>query len=185
MVLESMLRRLSAVKAYNTYSTILRTELNAYASELELLYSELGAAFEERFIETATDEGLRAYEELFGPAREELSVARRRELLQKRLTLGESDFTLDGIKKALDSFGLSYTINEYPRQQRLNILAEADYPPEERALIRQETAKIMPAHLDWQLVFNSLTWDQLDQRGRSFIQLDNDNLTWEQIDALE
>ena len=185
MVLESMKRSILPLKIYRTNATALGYELRTYADELERLFSRLDALLDEGFIATASDLGLTVYEEIFGPPHPELTPAQRRERLLQRLTLGEGDFTRNGVEKALDSFGLDYTIAEFPTLNRLNIQAQTDYSKAEQAFISRETAKIVPAHLEFQLVFNTLTWTQLDARNKTFSGLDSDNLSWEQIDALE
>lgn len=121
---------------------------------------------------------------MFGPPRGDLSVAERRERLKKRMSLNDGDFTPAGIRKALDSFGLEYVISEFPAQNRLEITAQTRYSQAERAFISRETAKIVPAHLEFQLVFNTLMWSELDARDKTFAELDNDDLRWEEIDSL-
>lgn len=184
MVYERMRSAHTPIGAYADDAPQLEAELHAYADELERVYSELDTILPERFLLTADDEGLSAYEELFGPARTGEDLAVRRERLRKRLTLGGTDFTLSGVSRALDSFGLSYVIAQFPRYYRLNIIAEADYTEAEQAFIRREVEKIIPPHIDFQLVFNTLSWDELDARDKTFAALDNDNLTWARIDAL-
>ena len=185
MVLQSLRRNLAPLGIYHPNAEALGYELKAYADELERLYTWLDTLLDEGFIQTAEDIGLTVYEELFGPSRDELTPEVRRERLLQRMTLGEGDFTPSGIEKALDSFGLSYTISEFPNLNRLVIAAQTHYSSAEKAFIAQETEKIVPAHLEYQLVFNTLTWAQLDARDRTFRRLDSDNLRWEQIDALE
>ena len=184
MSVESMKRALEPIRVYDMDSPNLNAELSAYAAELERLDGELDAILPERFISTATESGLSAYEELFGPSREELSVETRRNMLKKRFSLGGGDFTLNGIKQALDSFGLSYVIAEYPSLCRLNIIAQTDYSKAEQSFIKREVEKIIPAHIEYQLVFNTMTWDELDSINKTFTDLDNDDLTWELIDEL-
>ena len=181
-VLDSIKNALSAVKLYDMTAPALNAELHAYADELELVYSELEELLPERFLQTAGDRGLSAYEEMFGPARGELSDEERRRLLNLRLTLGCGDFTLRGIMQALDSFGLEYVISEYPRFDRLNITAQSEYTKAQQNFIKSETAKIIPAHIEYQLVFNTLTWSELDARDKSWTQFDSDDLTWDQRD---
>lgn len=182
---DKMKAALGAVRLYDTSAPNLSAELNAYGDELDRMTEELDALLPERFLLTAGDRGLTAYEEMFGPARWELSVLERRRLIHLRTTLGGRDFTPAGIRQALDSFGLSYVIAEFPAHNRLNIIAQTDYSKAQQQLIRQETEKIIPAHIEYQLVFNTMTWNQLDARSMTFAGLDNDNLTWAQIDALE
>ncbi len=185
MVYQNMRIRLSPLEIYRAAPAHLNHELRAYADEIERLYTELDALLPERFIATATGRGLREYEELFGPARDSLSAAARRERLHLRLSLGEGDFTPAGIRKALESYGLEYTVSEFPTLNRLNIIAQTHYSEADQAFIRREVAKTVPAHLEFQMVFNTLMWSQLDDRNKTFSALDEDDLTWEQIDSLE
>ena len=182
---QNMKAALAPIRLYDPDAPHLNAELRAYGDELDRIAGELDELLAERFLSTAGDRGLAAYEEMFGPARSELSLSERRRLLLLRLTLGGGDFTPGGIRKALDSYGLSYVIAEFPAYDRLNITAQTDYTKAQQNLIRQETGKIIPAHIEYQLVFNTLTWAQLDARNMTFAALDSDNLTWEQIDALE
>ena len=124
------------------------------------------------------------YEELFGPARSELSTVNRRRLLTLRLSLGGGDFTPAGIRQALNSFGLSYVMTEYPQYDRLSIVAQTDYTKAQQEFIKREVGKIIPAHIEYQLVFNTATWAALDARDMTFAQLDGEDLTWGQIDEL-
>ena len=96
---ERMRERLSKVGVYGDDAQVLCWELKVYATEIERLYSELGVLFRERFITTAEDIGLSAYEKIFGPEREEESTEERRRLLLLRLNLGNGDFTVDGFQK--------------------------------------------------------------------------------------
>lgn len=185
MVWESLRNSLLPLKIYSPDAQNLNIELRTYADEIERLYAGFAQMFPERFIATATDRGLKEYEELFGPVHDDLSTAERRRRLELRLSLGGGDFTPAGIRKALDSFGLSYVISEFPLFNRLNIIAQTDYSKAEQAFIRQEVEKIVPAHLEFQLVFNTVTWAQLDSRNKTFAALDSDDLTWEEFDALE
>ena len=185
MILQSMKNAMNPLGIYDPDAPVIGYELKTYANEIERLYAELDAMFPERFITTAQDIGLRVYEEMFGPARDGEDLDERREQLRLRMSLGEGDFTPAGIRKALDSFGLEYVIAEFPAMNRLNIIAQADYSKAEQAFISREVAKTVPAHLEFQMVFNTLMWSELDQRNKTFSQLDHDNLMWEEIDSLE
>lgn len=181
-VFEKMKERLLRVGVYKDDARVLCWELKAYAVELERLYTELGVMFRERFITTAEDTGLSVYEKIFGPVRVGESTEERRRMLLLRLNLGNNDFTVDGFKKALDSFGLKYTLSEFPAIGRLNVIATTDYSPAEQAWINNEVSKIVPAHIEFQLLFNTMTWDQWDALNRTFGDFDTDDMTWEQID---
>ncbi len=182
-VYEAMRRRTGAVGIYDDNAPVLEWELESYAEELERLYTELDGMFRERFISTAEAVGLREYEELFGPERSDWSVEKRREMLHLRMNLGEGDFTPEGIRKALESFGLSYVLSEFPDLNRLNIAATADYSDAEQGFILREVSKIIPAHIEFQLTFNTLTWDDIDAMNKTFSEIDAEDLSWAELDA--
>ena len=181
-VFERMKERLSKVRVYGDDAVALCWELKAYAIEIERLYTRLDEMFRERFISTAQDMGLSAYEEIFGPVRDDESIEERRRKLLMRLNLGNNDFTVVGFQKALESFGLSYIISEFPVIGRMNVIATTDYSPIEQAWIKNEVSKIVPAHIEFQLSFRTLTWEQWDGLDRTFSAIDNEDLTWDQID---
>lgn len=181
-IYEKLLQRLSPIGIYSEEAAELHRELRTYATEIERLYADLGIMFRERFITTAEDEGLRMYEELYGPDRTGESVESRREMLQLRMNLGNGDFTLKGIRNALDSLGLQYVISEFPTLGKLNIVATTDYSPAQQAWIRREVGKIIPAHIEFHLTFNTLTWAQWDALNRTFGAIDSEDKTWHEID---
>lgn len=185
MVLQSMKKALLPLTIYRSDARNLGRELRAYADEIERLYQQINEMLPEGFIATAQDRGLKEYEELFGPEQSSLTAAERRERLLSRMNLGEGDFTPAGIRKALDSFGLEYAISEFPTLNRLNIVAQTDYTKAEQAFIKSEVAKIVPAHLEFQLVFNTLMWSELDALNKTFAVLDSEDLDWDEIDSLE
>lgn len=181
-VLQRLHQYHSPVTVYDDGAQALSWELEAYADELERLYADLGVLFRERFVATAQDIGLKAYEVLFGPERSDESVETRREKLLLRMNLGGGDFTPAGIRRALDSFGLEYTLSEYPQIGRMTVTATTDYTEAEQAWIKREVEKIIPAHIEFQLTFNTLTWAQWDALDRTFAAIDNEEMTWRQID---
>lgn len=183
MTAQRMRERLRPIGLYGDEAQALMWELLSYADEINLLYAELDGMFRERFISTAEDVGLRVYEELFGPERAGESVEARRETLRLRMNLGEGDFTPAGIESALDSLGLSCVISEFPTLNRLNIAATADYTAAQEAFILREVEKIVPAHIEFQLTFNTYSWDDIDALDQTFSAFDADDLSWAELDA--
>ena len=182
MIFERLNERTHAVGLYADDAVNLNTELEVYAAELERLSEELDRILRESFVVTAEDEGLSVYERIFGAVREDASVEQRREMLVLRMMLGDNDFTPAGFSKAMDSLGVSWELSEYPGLQRMNITVLSDHTPGEQAFIRSQVAELVPAHLEWQLTFNTLTWDQMDRMDRTFTAIDSEALTWDQID---
>ena len=183
MVYERLRAAHAPIGIYAADAEELNAEWRTYADELERLFDTLDAILPERFILTAGDRGLSAYESLFGPVHSDEPTASRREHLLQRLTIRGTDFTPDGIRQALDSFGLSYTIAEFPHYYRLSIIADTDYSVSRQTYIRREVEKIIPPHIDFQLVFNTLSWAELDARDKQFASIDDDNMTWAIFDA--
>lgn len=182
MVYEAMRSSLTPLGSYGSHAPILELELTVYAGELEALYEELAVIGRERFISTAEDIGLSVYETLFGPERTGESAESRREKLLLRMNLGEGDFTPAGIRRALDSLGVSCQISEFPTLNRLNITAATDLTEAQQAFILREVEKIVPAHLDFQMTFNTMTWDDIDGLDLTFTQSDALDLSWDELD---
>ncbi len=182
MIFEKMRDRLSAVRLYAPDAFYLNTELTVYAEELERSRAELDHLLREMFIPTAEAEGLSEYERLFGLLRENEAAAKRREMLLLRMSLREDDFTPSGIRRALDGLGVSYELSEYPTLQKLSVIVTSEHTLKEKAFIARQIAELVPVHLDYQLSFNTLTWDQLDHLERTFDAIDSENLTWDQAD---
>ena len=128
--LTSMKKKLSPLGLYRLQNSNIADELYVYAMELDRLREESDRILSEAFLSTAQDEGLSMRERMYGKPREELTVNTRREMIEKRFCLGLSDFTLDGLRTALDSFRLTYTICEYPALNKLIVLAQGDYAVE-------------------------------------------------------
>lgn len=182
MVFETMKSSMAPLGLYGDDTPELDCELTVYAAELEALYDELGFLAREGFIASAEDIGLSVYEELFGPERTGENAESRRAKLLLRMNLGDGDFTPAGIRRALDSFGLICQISEFPTLNKLNITATTDYTEAQQAFILREVEKIVPAHLDFQMTFNTMTWMDIDGLDLSFAQSDALDLSWDELD---
>lgn len=183
--LTSMKQKLGPLGLYRLSRSHIEDELYVYAAEFDRLRAETDRMLREMFLITAQEEGLSEWERLFSRPRTELSVQVRREMLMKRFDLGLSDFTLEGLRTALDSYHLSYTICEYPSLNKLIVLAWGDYSESEERWITEEAEKFVPLHLEFQLAFNSLSWDEIDGRDLSYAAFDDENRSWETLDRLK
>lgn len=186
-ILANLNKKLSGLEIYNLDDpdSNIALELEVYATELERLTEDTAQMLDECFVESASDYGLSNLEEIFGTARDDLSTESRRQMLLKRMSLNNNDFTLDGIQKALESFNLEYTISEYPSYNRLVIIADTNYTIAQKEWIKAEVEKIIPSHLEFSLVFNSLSWEELEAEDLTFAAIDNRDLTWNEFDTLE
>lgn len=182
--LTSMKKKLAPLGLYRLSYSRIEDELYVFALELDRLRAQSDRLLREAFLQTAQEEGLSMLERMFSRPHTELSAQTRREMLRKRMRLGLSDFTLEGLQTALDSFHLEYTICEYPAQNKLVVLAQGDYTRSEQQWIREETEKFVPLHLEFQLDFNSLSWEEIDSRNLTYAAFENENRTWKALDSL-
>ena len=186
-ILADLNKKLGSLDIYNLddEDSNIALELEVYATELERLKDNTAQMLDECLIQSASDYGLSNLEEIFGTDRNDLSVQTRRQMLLKRISLNNNDFTLNGIKRALESFNLEYTISEYPSYNRLVIIADTNYTIAQKEWIKAEVEKIIPSHLEFSLVFNSLSWEELEVQDMTFAAIDNRDLTWNEFDSLE
>lgn len=180
----SMKNVLSMLNLYSFDSTNIRNELLAYSHALDGVNVGLAELIEECFVDTAYTYGLSNRELLFGALRDDVSYLKRRTMLKGRENITSTYFTLPKIKKALKSFGLECEIIEYPSLYTVVINAIGEYSKNQQAWINSEVLKIMPAHLNVQVIFDGVSWDESDSKNNTFSTIDNLNYTWNTIDNL-
>ena len=170
---------------YNFSGTEVMCEIKAYASVIDEMNNTLNKMILECFTDTASSYGLEQKELMIGAVRDDLSVEKRRSMLKLRESIDASSFTPDKIRKSLDSFGLEYVLHEYPSLYIVVVDAVGEYSDAQKSWIRNQVKKIMPAHLEVQVVFNGIRWATIDSENRTFGTMDDYDLTWEEIDDLE
>lgn len=180
----SMKKALFDTGLYDFQNTTVNCEISAYAVEIERLDSLLNRMLNEAFFQTASTYGLTNYELIYGPTMDNLPLNKRRDMLIKRESICRKDFTLSGFDKALTSFNLDYVIDEFPRFNRVMVYAEGDYTEAQKEWIRSQVEKILPAHLEWQVLFNSISWDELDEKDMTFTEIDALDMSWDDFDNL-
>ena len=181
----SMAKSLGALSLYDLESENISNELKAYAFIIDEINDELIEMLQECFIDTASTYGLANRELIIGAVRDDLTIEKRREMLKLRESITKSSFTVEKIKESLRSFGLEFELHEYPSLYIVNVNAKGSYTTEEQAWIRSEINKIMPAHLQVQVVFCGPTWEQSDENDSTFSYIDSLDYTWDTIDNLD
>lgn len=181
----SMKKALEPLVLYDFDDTNISNELKAYAFVLDEINRDIEEMLNECFIDTANSYGLSNRELVIGAQRDDLSVAKRREMLRLREGICKSSFTLEKIEESLKSFGLLYELKEYPSLYIVSVNARGSYSKKEQAWIQNEVEKIMPAHLIVQVIFCGPTWEQSDSKNNTFSTIDSLNLSWDEIDNLE
>lgn len=182
---KSMCDALSPLGLYSFDSTNVKNELLSYAVAIDELNRMLVEILDECFIDSAQDFGLSQRELIIGAQRDDLSIEKRRSMLKLRESISLSSFTPSKISKSLESFGLSCEVYEFPSLYITVIDATGKYTSAQKAWIRSQVEKIMPAHLQVQVVFNGPSWAQIDENDNNFSYMNIRNYTWEEIDNLE
>lgn len=182
---KSMCDALTPLGLYSFESTNVNKELLTYAVAIDELNNMLNDLLCDCFIDSATDFGLSQRELVIGAVRDDLSVDKRRSMLKLRESISLSSFTPSEIKKSLESFGLTCEVYEFPTLYITVVDATGKYTTAQKAWIRSQVEKIMPAHLQVQVVFNGPSWAQIDENDNNFSYMNIKNYTWEQIDNLE
>lgn len=185
---ESMIQKLSPTGIYSLdedgYNCC---ELKALAAGVDGADDVLDLIIREGFVQTAEDQGLIAWEKLYGSPRDELSVEQRRELIKKRLNVNHLSFTPTAVKEIIASLGMGEcTITENPTLFLVKLdFSSQSYTAAQRQWIRDQLEQLLPCHLEISVVFGNLNWDEIEKLGLSFNSMDGKNLTWDEIDSLE
>lgn len=181
--MDSMRQKLLPLRLYRMDGgSLVEAELSAAAAGLDLIYERLEQLMREAFVPTAQDLGLSVRERIFGSERGELSAAVRREMLLYRGAVTVNDNNRESIERALLSCGLRAQLFENPRAQRLDVVCHEilDQTMTQYRLM-QTALRFLPAHLEIVFDFGKITWAYLLGLDKTFAQLEEYGLTWEEI----
>jgi hypothetical protein len=123
-------------------------ELGAYAEGLDELFYQLDEMTREFFIPTAVTYGLFKREQLFGAARTEIPLAKRRQMLldsEQTLVMGS---TVKAFEKLLSSYGLeNFKITEKFAEQETLVTVYDTLSEEMQSIVTEKAKRDFPAHL--------------------------------------
>lgn len=179
---ESMRESLSKLNLYDFSKANISNELKTYAWFFDMLKEELCTMLNECFVDTAQSYGLSEREAIIGAKRDGVSILERRNMLLLRESINKSSFTVSKIKESLKSFGLECEVYEYPSQYTVVLDSIGDYSKSQIAWIKTEVEKIMPAHLNVEIIINGATWSYSDSKDNTFSYIDSLDMTWNEID---
>ena len=167
-----------------TGSTAVDFELQAYAAELNLVYDALALLERESFAATATDYGLALRLRQFGlPSG---GAVEERAAVLELGAVTPDDFTGDGVTSALHAAGLDCEITENAAAQKLYLNCSAELVSSASRNAAVKTAKLfLPAHLNAELDFRSISWNNIDQADNVYDALDAFDLTWDAVDCYQ
>lgn len=177
---------LDSTGLYNIVSgSNIYNEIKAYSCVLDETRDLLEETLNECFVSSSNSFGLENREKMFGNTRSDYSNEERRSMIIYRRTLGENDFTKSGLEKFLTSFGVkSYSVLEMPDLEQIAIYIYGDFSDVDIAWIKNEITLVLPAHLDFDIYFNGISWDSIDNKNLTFQDMDDYDYTWEEIHNL-
>ncbi len=184
--LESMLSKLKVTEIYALGgNSLVDYEIQAYAAGLDMAYDAFVKLENESFISTASDYGLSNRENQF-----QISVPgtteNRRCAILNRGSITPNDFTKVDMEHALTMAGLDAEICENTAGKKLyvNCLSGAADKAARQSAVK--TAKLfLPAHLNAELDFRSISWNNIDDMNEVFDTKDSFGYTWDEIDCYD
>jgi len=108
----------------------------------------------------------------------------RRAAILKYGAITPNDFTRADMERALTMAGLNAEICENTADKKLYINCLGDTPDDAARQSALSTAKLfLPAHLNAELDFRSISWNNIDSKEESFDTKDSFGYTWDAIDC--
>ena len=147
-VISDLIKKLQPLNLYSLSKTSnVYFELSVYASELENINSSIDELLKECFVQTAESYGVDNIESIYMSPNINVDIVTRRKRILNRLKINDSDYTVEGIKNAIKSFGgENFEILEYPSENKITINVNDSLSDTHREFIKSEIEKIMPAH---------------------------------------
>lgn len=106
-----------------------------------------------------------------------------REMAAVKLSIGEGDFTPEGIRRSLLAAGLEAELEE-DFSQRLIRVTDARIIGGYQTLdeVKAQVRRMLPAHLEVEFDIGVLTWEMFEAIGLDFAAWDSRDFTWEWFD---
>ena len=206
---ESMVALLDPLRLYDlSPESFVSRELMAYAAGLALFRQRLEQCRDDLFLATYTgwrQAGLAGavsatvgivlpafllfwglsfcFEELLDLPVARTDEASRREMAAVKLSIGEGDFTPEGIRRSLLAAGLEAELEE-DFSQRLIRVTDARIIGGYQTLdeVKAQVRRMLPAHLEVEFDIGVLTWEMFEAIGLDFAAWDSRDFTWEWFD---
>lgn len=158
-------------------------EVESLGKALDGCAERLDAAEREAMTATATGEGLTAWEELFACCPASPTTELRRTAIFALAAIGEGDFTLSAINRAIDGCGILAKAEETDIYGTVRVVfPDTRGMPDNFEKIRKIISDIIPCHLAIDFYFRYITWAELEARYRTFTDIDAAHLTWEEFE---
>lgn len=181
--LESMVSGMKATGIYTLDGTTqVDRELRAYAAGLDMAFDALAELQRESYVATASDYGLFNRESTLqiGAAGD---TQERRSRILRRCAITPNSFTRADMEYALAVPGAEVEVCECMAEKKIYVNCKDADAQSEQGLSIQKAAKLfLPAHLNAELDFRSISWNNIDGENPSFDTLDGRSLPWDAVD---
>lgn len=158
-------------------------EVESLGEALDGCAERLDAAEREALPATATGEGLAAWEELFSCCPSSPTTELRRKAIFALAGIGEGDFTLSAINRAIDGCGILAEAEETDTYGTVRVVFPDTYGmPDNFERIHKIISDIIPCHLAIDFYFRYITWTELEVRYLTFADIDAVYFTWEEFE---
>ena len=151
--LEVMKKQLEDSGLYEvTDGSLIMAELAAYVEGLDICFGELDSLEKNAFVPTAEGDGLQRWERLTGrPFAWSLTEDRRNAVI-KALSVSCSDYTLSGMQKAAESFGVNGQLSLDSANNRIVFTCTDPISPAAKERLKKCLRGYMPLWRDFDIV---------------------------------
>ncbi len=183
-ILNSMKQKLHPLGIYSlSDSSVVTSELAAYAEVLDAIEAQLAELEQERFVATAQTYGLTMRELAIGSEQKSDTIEKRRSALLYRSAIRTTDFNKTAIEGVLKAVGINGYIIEAPEKNKIYInCLSLEVRGSDKELKKQIISQFLPAHLECFFDFRNLQWQFIEELSNTFDRMDSRNLTWDQIE---
>ena len=142
----SLSKKLAPLNIYDmSEGTNIFAEISAYAYAIDKHRQNTQVVLRECFISTAESYGIETREKVFGNLREDYTLSQRREMLKLRRGFGDSDFTLAGFDKFMNSLGAgSCSLQEMYRTYEAAVTMFNTFSDTDAQWIENQIEKFLP-----------------------------------------
>ena len=152
---QKMSGRLSETGLYEVSSnSLIYAELKAYSEGLDMFFNGLDEMLRECFVETAESYGLTMRESWLKRYNPDRTTASRRNAIIKALSVCQTDYTFEGMRKIRDSFNLNGNFYSYTSPLKVTFECTDTLTNSQKTILSNQMKKFMPCWLDFELISN-------------------------------
>ena len=144
---------LSATGLYDiSQNSLVYAELQAYAEGLDMAFDELDEMLKECFAETAESYGLTMRESWLKRYNPDRTLESRRNAIIKALSVCQTDYTFEGMRKIRDSFNLHGNFYSYTSPLKVTFECTDTLTNSQKTILSNQMKRFMPCWLNFELI---------------------------------